>query len=610
MQKIRETVRRYARRDNWFGFSCSLLLCLFHRGPVAAVKLFAEHRWLVRERKNAYRLLLIPEAELQRQRETSAPSGLLFSVVTPLYNTPLPFLREMLDSVLAQTYPCWELCLADGSDGDHPEVGVLCREYAARDARVRYIRLSRNGGISENSNACLAMASGNYIALLDHDDMFRPNALYENAKAIRETGADFLYSDEYVFISPDIRKILKTHFKPDFSPEALLTNNYICHLSVFRRTLLDKAGAFRPEFDGSQDHDLILRLTDCASRVVHIPKPLYLWRSHSDSVASDISAKTYAIEAGRSSVKAFLSSKGIDARVESVDAFPAMYHIRYPLSGEPSVCILLDLFDAPRSPDELRSHVESLKSCAGYSRLSFAVITGSEPVRISPDSDLRVFRSVEPCRPKRLNDVIRQAAFDYLLLLDPSLEPLSDGWLREMLILAQQAPIGAVGARILFADHRVRHAGLTLGLGKNRLVGRRFRDFPEEESGYFGQIAVVQDLSAVSGECLLVSREKYKQAGGFSESYRSCLFDVDFCLKLRELQYRNIYCPFSVFAGGRKSRFPLDYGAGQPDYARDAETLRSLRPGFFSAPDPFGNPNLSPGHGDYRSNRDHFPQNI
>ena len=599
---MREWIRKYARRDNGFGFFCSVLVCFFRKGPAAAGRLIAVRRWFKREHKyslkNARRLMEVPEEELRRQREASASADLLFSVVTPLYNTPLPFLREMIESVLAQTYPCWELCLADGSDGDHREVGNLCREYAARDPRVRYAPLPRNEGISANSNACLAMASGDYIALLDHDDLFRPNALWENAKAIRETGADFLYSDEYVFISPDISNIFATHFKPDFSPEALLTNNYICHLSVFKRTLLESAGGFRPAYDGSQDHDLILRLTDRASRVVHVPGPLYLWRSHAASVASDISAKTYAIEAGRTAVRDFLASKGIDAQVESVDAYPTMYHVRWPVEGDPSVCVVLDLVSAPRSPAEILRHVETLRACSGCTSLTFAVVVG-KPVSAADAPGLGWFVSREACRPKRLNQVVRQVAADYFLLLDPSLEPLSDGWLREMLMLAQQSAIGAVGARLLFRNRSVRHGGLTLGLGKDRLVGRRFWRYPEEDSGYFGQLAVVQDLSAVSGECLLVSREKFEQAGGFSESYRSGLFDVDLCLRLRSFGYRNVYCPFSVFIGGRRRRFPLEYGRELPDYREDSVVFRSAWADLLSVPDPYYNPYLSLDHADF-----------
>ena len=523
-----------------------------------------------------------------------------FTVVTITYNAER-VLGRTLDSVLAQTYEGVEHLIIDGASTD----GTLTMAEAYKrqsdesaSAHKVIIQSEPDRGIYDAMNKGLTQASGDYIVLLDHDDLLRPNALYENAKTIRETGADFLYSDEYVFISPDPGNILVTHFKPDFSPEALLTNNYICHLSVFKRSLLESAGGFRPAYDGSQDHDLILRLTDRASRVEHIPGPLYLWRSHSASVASDISAKTYAIEAGRTAIRDFLSSKGIDAQVESVDAYPTMYHVRWPVVDDPSVCVVLDLFSASRSPADIPRYVENLRACSGCASLTFAVIVG-KPVAIADAPGLRWFVSPEACRPKRINAVIRQVSADYFLLLEPSLEPLSDNWLREMLMLAQQSSIGAVGARLLFRNRSVRHGGLTLGLGKDRLVGRRFYRYPEEESGYFGQLAVVQDLSAVSGECLLVSWEKYEQVGGFREEYRSGLFDADLCLRFRSLGYRNVYCPFSVFIGGRRRRFPLEYGRELPDYREDSEIFRRTWADLLSAPDPFYNPYLSLDHPDF-----------
>ena len=605
MREIRETIRRYARRDNWFGFSCSVLVYLFRRGPKAAGKLIvdriSENIWKKKEKKAAFRLIQLPEEELRRQREAlPSPDAVTVSVVTPLYNTPVPFLREMIDSVVAQTYPRWELCLADGSDDEHGEVGDVCREYAARDSRIRYEKLARNEGISANTNACIRMASGEYIALFDHDDLLLPSALFEAAQAVRRTDADFLYSDEYAFISPDTRNILTTHFKPDFSPEALLTNNYICHLSVFRRSLLEKAGYFNPVYDGSQDHDLILRLTDGAERVVHIPKPLYLWRSHSASVASDINAKTYAIDAGRRAVRDFLASKGVQAQVESVEAYPTMYHVSYPVSGNPSVCVLLDLTGLSRSPEETEQKIRELEARSGWQNLSFVVINGGRDASARDAGDIQWIRSAEPDRPARLNAAVRNAPGDYLLLLDPVLSCCSENWLLEMLMFAVQDPVGAVGARILFAGRQVRHAGLALGLGKQRLVGRRFFRFSETASGYFGQIAVAQDLSAISGECLLFSRAGFDRVGGFSEAYRDSLFDVDFCLRLSALGLRNIYCPFSVFAGGTPRGFSVDYGTERPGYAADAAVFRSVWAEKLRSPDPFYNPNLSLDRADFR----------
>ena len=587
MKRLREFIRRFARKDNWFGFSCSVIVYFFRKSPKAAGKLIAERHCRNRERRIAFKMIQLPAEELRLQKEASATESVLFSVITPLYNTPIPFLREMIESVLSQTYPHWELCLADGSDETHQEVETICREYAGQDSRIRYSRLLRNEGISANTNACLQMASGSYLALLDHDDLFLPNALYECTQAIYQTNADFVYSDEYVFVSPSVKNILNTHFKPDFSPESLLTNNYICHLSVFKRTLLDKAGWFRKEYDGSQDHDLILRLTDCAETITHIPKPLYLWRSHSSSVASDISVKSYAIDAGRGAVRAFLESKGIQAEVESVASCPTMYHVVYPIQGNPSVCVILDLVDSGKSAESVQEQVRNLKAFSDYDNIQFAIIVSQDAASRQSTPDVQWFSSSETNRPKRLNGIIKTVDSDYLVILDPGLKCKQTGWVREMLMLAQQSGIGAIGARILFDNHRVRHAGLSLGSGKQHVAGRLFFRTPEDEPGYFGSLTIVQNVSAVSAECLMVSRKKYALAGGFSESYQSCLFDVDFCLKLSELQYRNLYCPYSEFIGGKSRSFSADYGKEQKEYPRDSEILRNHWAKQLNSPDPF-----------------------
>ena len=324
----RRGIRRFARQDNLIGCACGSLVLLARKGPSAAF--YHGIRPEIAKRKvRKYLRRLNREPRPAGTEASGKDAGVKFSILVPLYNTPEAFLREMIGSVRGQTYANWELCLADGSDAAHAYVGETCRRLAEEDPRIRYRKLEKNGGISENTNACIAMATGDYIALFDHDDLLHAAALEENVRAIRETGADFLYSDEMVFESPDRGKILATHFKPDFSPESLLTNNYICHLSVFKTSLLQEVGGFRKEYDGSQDIDLILRLTGRAEKVVHIPKVLYFWRSHPTSVAADVTTKPYAVEAGRRAIRDFLAaSRGIEAVVESTEAFPTLYHVR------------------------------------------------------------------------------------------------------------------------------------------------------------------------------------------------------------------------------------------------------------------------------------------
>ncbi|MBQ3255884.1 MAG: glycosyltransferase, partial [Oscillospiraceae bacterium] len=270
----------------------------------------------------------------------SIPMDVKFSIVVPLFNTPERLLREMMDSVAAQSYSNWELCMADGSDDTHGYVGELVQAYVQRDERFKYRKLRENMGISGNTNACIEMATGDYIALFDHDDLLHPHALYEAAKAIYNEGADFIYTDETMFYeSPE--DAYSPHYKPDFAPDTLRSYNYITHLSVFSRTLMDKVGLFRSEFDGSQDYDMILRLTEQAEKIVHIPKILYYWRNHPGSVASDVSVKPYTMVSARKALAEHLERVGLKGVVED-SSVPTTYRIRYEIQGTPLVSIVFD----------------------------------------------------------------------------------------------------------------------------------------------------------------------------------------------------------------------------------------------------------------------------
>ncbi len=534
--------------------------------------------------------MIPPEEELARQRETAFPEKLKFSVIVPLYNTPAEPLREMIDSVRAQTYGDWELCLADGSDGDHGAVGEYCREQAAAEPRIRYRKLERNGGISENSNECLKMATGDYFALLDHDDLLTPDALFEMRSAVEKTGADFLYSDEMIFPSPRRNRAIGIRLKPGFSPDRLLTNNYICHLTVFSRELLEKAGPFRKAFDGSQDHDLVLRMTNRARGIAHVAKVLYLWRSLPGSVASDINSKTYAIEAGRSAVETFLrEEKGLEARVESTEVFPTMYRVRYEIQGTPSVRVILDARRETGSPEE---KVKALRDSAGWGACAWTVLgggaEGAETLTPETGETRRALWS-------RAAAATRE---DYLLFLDGVPEAAEAGWLRELLSWAQLEHIGAAGPKILDSRGWVRHAGIVTGMGPGGAAGRLF--FREEDSeAYFGQMAVAENVSAVT-DCLMVSRAKYLEAGGFSGAYEDSLFDVDLCLQLLDRGYYNLVTPHAPLRMGKGAEAFFDAGREYASWERDAEAFRKRNPGRTGNGDPYYNPNFSRKQGNWR----------
>jgi len=621
----RRGLRRFARQDNLIGTACGSLVLLLRKGPAAAFY-HGIRPEIAKSRVRAYLKQLEREQRVSAKAASASPaapavsaapgnaasqaapaqaaSPVKFSIVVPLFNTPEPFLLEMIASVRAQTYPNWELCLADGSHAAHAAVGETCRRLAAQDPRIRYQKLSRNGGISENTNAAIAMATGDYIVLFDHDDLLHASALEENARAIASQGADFLYSDEMVFESPNRKKILATHFKPDYSPESLLTNNYICHLSVFKASLLAEVGGFRRAYDGSQDFDLILRLTDRAKKVVHLPKVLYFWRSHPSSVAADVAQKPYAVEAGRRAIRDFLRErKGIEAVVESTEAFPTLYHVRYPVPAAPAVTLFLDLtgFSPARTEERARAWLSWAREQRRWGARVMPVVIGGEGCEhetrslpgvawMKPDSESRA---------RRLCEAVEKTDGDFLLFLDPALDPLSPEPLQELLMLAAQPRIGAVGGKILFPDGSVRCAGLVLGCGSRGLVGRgHFRYLPSS-SGYFGGLAVVGNVSAVSVECLLLSRAQYAAAGGFCPDYADTLFDVDLCLRLREKGFRNLFSPFASFRGESPKRLSLNYGSESPRYDKDAALFAARWKQVLSRPDPYYNPNLTTRYSDH-----------
>ena len=561
-------------------------------------------------------------AERARQSGAQFEKMPKISILTPLYNTPPHFLRAMIGSVQAQTYGNWELCLADGSSHRRSDssdgigaVEKICRAYQAEDERIIYRKLNKNEGISGNTNHCLAMAGGDYIGLLDHDDYLHPAALFEYVQAINEKNADYIYSDEATFRGRNIDRMVTLHFKPDFAIDNLRANNYICHFSVFARALLqsDDAGAdalqlFDPRYDGSQDHDMILRLVAKAKTIVHVPKILYYWRSHRQSAASDISVKPYATAAARAAISAHLHAQGFsDFRISSTRAYENIFKISYRIDGTPKISIIIANKD---HADDLRRAIGSIQEKSTYNNYEIIVVeNGSTSARIFAyyqelEANPKVRVVAAPPAPfnfSALNNFgAAHATGDYILLLNNDTEVIRINWLEEMLMYAQRPDVGAVGAKLYYPDRTIQHAGVVLGLGAHRTAGHTHYKQHRENLGYMGRLCYAQNVSAVTAACLMVKKSLFDAVGGLDEGFAVSLNDVDFCLKLREQGYLNVFTPFAELYHHESSSRGLDLdGANAARYDAESARFREKWAAVLAAGDPYYNENFSLDRSDF-----------
>lgn len=502
-------------------------------GICTAAKFFLRQKEI---RSHAGRETFPTKEERERQQEEAAsfPENLKFSILVPLYNTPETYLREMLTSVFEQTCPNWEFCLADGSDAEHGDlkekIDAAAREYHIPEEKIRYRRLEKNGGISENTNACLELATGNYLVPFDHDDYLHPEVLYRYAKIILREGADYLYCDEATFQNDNLDDIITVHQKPDYAIDNLRANNYICHLSCFRRSLIEEEPKirYRFEFDGSQDHDLILRVTARAKRIVHVPKILYYWRAHAGSTASALEEKGYAIDAAKRAVEDSLLTAGIQGcTVESSKAAKNIFHIFYPIPDHPKISVIL--------PEEGKGRIEAIRAAAGL-----------------PDLEVQFYQSGSGSRAEAMNRAAEQAGEEYLLFLRENVVPKDPESLRELLMYAGRSDVGAVGGCII-SHKRIESAGLVLGAGEDSIARPYYGGWPASSTGYMGRLCYAQEISVLCCDCMMIRKSLFEQVGGFEEKYRESGFDLDLCLRLRSMGQWNVENPYAVFVNrGRK----------------------------------------------------------
>lgn len=511
------------------------------------------------------------------QKSFSFSKNYKISIIVPLYNTPERDLKEMIGSVLFQTYENWELCLSDGSDENHSYIEKVCREIAEKDNRIKYKKLADNGGISKNSNECFKMVTGDYIALLDHDDLLHPCALFEVIRSINENNADFIYTDSAIFNSPGIAEIINTDFKPDFSPDYFSSINYICHFSVFKTDLTAETGLFDSNTDGAQDFDLFLRLTEKAKSVVHVPKCLYYWRASNTSTANGIQVKQYAIEAGKLALINHLKRCNIQADVSCDRNF--LYRINYVLKKQFLVSIIIINTDEQRT----KECIDSIKKMSAYQNYEIIILELESEHDFSDNKIKQIKVQSLKNIPALYNLAAKNAQGDFLLFLSCNTTIMSEKWIEEMLMFAQRDDTGAVGGK-LYKNNKIYNAGIIFGI--NGLIGYSHRNRPANDNGYEFRVVTVQNLSAVTAECMMVSKKIYQELNGFDEKFTNACYDIDFCIRLRERKYLIVWTPFSELTY-YKTKIPS--GA----IKTEKQLLKQKWNNVFTKRDTFYNPNLT-----------------
>lgn len=515
------------------------------------------------------------------------------SIVMPTWNSDPAWLQNAYDSLVAQYYPHWQLCIADDASARKETLAWL---RSVDDSRVRIVFLERNRGISGASNAALELADGDFVGLLDHDDVLAADALLESVRELVETGCDIVYSDEDKIDAGG--RHFDPNFKPGYSSDMLLSQNYICHFLVVRRSLLQEVGGFRPGFEGSQDHDLLLRLSERSERIRRIPKVLYHWRMHAGSTAADPGAKPESWRSGLRAVEEAIQRRGIQGTVE-FGRFPHTYRVRRSILGSPLVSIIVPFRD---KPELLDTCVRSVLRSTSYRNFEVLCVDNGSRERethllmerlLDLDRRVRILEYAQPFNYSAINNfAVGHASGQHLLFLNNDTEVVDEQWLEAMLEHSQRPEVGIVGARLLYGDNTVQHAGVIAGLGG--VAGHAHLNIRADSPGYFSRAHLIQELSAVTFACAMSRRDVFDRLGGLNENELQIAFnDVDYCFRARELGYRVIFTPFAVLHHYEsKSRGYEDSPEKQARFAREIRYMQSRHEALIRDGDPFYNPNF------------------
>lgn len=486
--------------------------------------------------------------ELQEQKNTKFKINPKISIIIPMYNTPVNFFEELVDNLIGQTYSNWELCLADGSPEENKELEKIYK----KDERIKYKFIGENKGIAGNTNEALSLVTGDFVALLDHDDLLPLFSLYEIVKCINENpDAEFIYTDEDKFEKLGGKRY-DPYFKSDFAPDTLRANNFICHFSVFKKELMDKLGGFRSEYDGAQDYDILLRMSEETNKIVHIPKILYHWRVHALSTAkAGGTAKQYAYEAGIKAIQDHINRLGLKGTVEQGNTL-GTYKINYEVIGNPKVSIIIPNKDYINT---LKVCLNSLKKLTTYENYEIIVVENNSEEsetfeyykKIDGKDKIKVvyFPEKEFNYSKIINFGVKNSTGDYIIQLNNDTELMTPNWIQEMLGFAQREDVGAVGVELFYPDNTIQHAGIIIGIGG--VAGHVFKNLPKGIHGYFSKDAMIQNLSAVTAACIMTPKSIYDDVDYMDEKFKVAFNDVDFCLKIREKGKLIVYNPFVQF---------------------------------------------------------------
>ena len=543
-----------------------------------------------------YEAYVPDEAALEKQRHHHFEYSPLISVAVPAYRTPEKFLAQMIDSLLAQTYGNWELCIANGSPEDGAMKKVL-EEYTKKDSRIRVSELTEKKGIAGNTNAALEMARGEFVGLLDHDDLLAPNALYEIVRALDEDRTlDAVYTDEDK-VTTELDEHFQPHLKPDFNLDLLRSNNYICHFFVVRRSIVQKVGGFRQEFDGAQDHDFIFRCIETAEKVGHIPEILYHWRTHKASTADNPASKMYAFDAGKRAIEAHLKRTGTEGTVSHTPDL-GFFRVKYPVQGQPLVSIIIPNKD---EKETLKACIDSIREKTEYPNYEIIIVENNSTTdeifqyykELSQDPRIRLLRWKKEFNYSAINNYgVRHANGEYLLFLNNDVTVITPGWIRELLGVCQRPEVGAAGVKLIYPDDTIQHAGCVIGLGG--IAGHMFVDMPANRTGYLHKASILQDMSAVTAACMMMKRTAFEEAGGFTEKLSVAFNDVDLCLKVRKNHKLIVYDPYvQLYHMESKTRGAEDNKEKVRRFQEEIEYMRCQWIDILKKGDPYYNKNLS-----------------